>query len=458
MTHDRTHPPPRHGRAAASGAELDCERLLTTLAETQEQLSGALARVTHLQDTLEAVTGNRVWRIARRLFDMIERRPGLHRLLRSLRRGSDALPLSPDAALLLASPFFDPVWYAARHPGLPREDIALASHCARQRGPGQPAPGPDFDPAWYIAQNPDAMAGNALLHYVKTGQYRLRAPTAAAERDAEASRRASLGLDIVVALPRVAVGLVGPGGGQVERAARSARIAAVEAGLGNDCVIFWAGDEATAPEGSRAITAAQGVGAAAAHNTLLREAADCGAALYLAVNARGIFDPGCLAALLRMSAAAGHGVLIAAQDFPQENPKAFDPITFDTGWAGGGCLLIPLTVAQALGGFDPTLDYWSQVDLSWRARQCGYGVKLCVPALFHTPHDRRNGARWIGSAELAEACRLASLWGDHDAAAAMHAQLRLHGGDVSGPGPDRYGRDPRFADFAHGDGLALARW
>lgn len=458
MTHDRTHPSFRHGWAAASDAELDRERLLTILMQTQEQLSGAVARVAQLEDTLDAVEGHRIWRIARRLFDMIERRPGLHRLLRSLRGGPGALPLSPDAALLLASPFFDPAWYAACHPSLPQVDVVLASHYARQAGPAQPAPGPNFDPGWYIAQNPDAIACNALLHYLKTGRYRLRAPTAAAERDAEALRRASLGLDIVTALPRVAVGLVGSPGAHAERAVRSVRIAAVHAGLGNDCVIFWAGDGAMAPEGSRAIAAAQGLGAAAAHNRLLREAADCGAALYLAVNPRGIFDPSCVAALLRMSAAAGHAALIAAQDFPQENPKAFDPITFDTGWAGGGCLLIPLAVAQAVGDFEPTLDYVSQVDLSWRARQYGYGVKICPLALFHIPHDRRNGPHWIGSAQLADACRLASLWGDHDAAAAMRAQLRLHGGEISDPGPDRHGRDPRFADFAHGADFALARW
>lgn len=450
----------RGRRQPALVPDLDHARLLTALANARSELA-------QLRAQLDTVTGSMTWRVARCVHAAVERRPWLRRAALGFRVGVTRIlrrprtrSLSADGRLLLESGFFDPAWYAARYADAPREPQSAAEHYLAQQGAAQRMPGPHFDPAWYIAQEPGAAEGNALLHYLRIGRHRMRFSTASAQERAEAARRAALGLDLPTERPRLAIGFVGQvSRDTLARAVRSARLAAGEAGLEKGFEIIWAGEGALAPERVRAV-ASEGDAqtSAAMHNRLLREAAGAGADLYLATDARGIFDPGCINALVRMSAASGHAALVAANDFPQENPKAFDPVTFETGWAGGGCLLVPVALANRLGPFEPALECFSQVDFSWRARQAGYGVKVCLPALFLLARDPWEEQDWISSRALADGYRLASLWGQSEAAARMLAELRHHGGDAAPADQGGQHREPRFSDFAHGLGFAPARW
>jgi len=151
-------------------------------------------------------------------------------------------------------------------------------------------------------------------------------------------------------------------------------------------------------------------------------------------------------------------LLVAATDFPQEHPRFSDPLTFETRWAGGGCLLLPVAEVLRIGGFEPALDRLAAVDLSWRARQAGLGVKTCPSALYVGAQPAPGVEDWVNLALLREGHVLARLWGAGQAAETIAAEIRRHGADVPVAPADRFGRDPSFADWSHGFGFAPARW
>lgn len=84
--------------------------------------------------------------------------------------------------------------------------------------------------------------------------------------------------------------------------------------------------------------------------------------------------------------------LVEALQFPEEHPKVYDPILFDTPWCSACCLLIPRTVYEAIGAFDSRFFmYLEDVDYSWRARLSGFSTKVCPQALFaHDVFDRKT--------------------------------------------------------------------
>jgi hypothetical protein len=373
-------------------------------------------------------------------------------------------PETPPLAQLQAidevarSGYFDLAWYCQRHPEVPRELVPAITHYLAQ--PLEPPcdPGPDFDAAWYLASNPDAQGGNPLLHHFHIGKHwhRHANPTEQAAAEARQRRRhAALGLDLPVPILPIAVGLAGDASpAALARMVRSVRIAAMQAGLADRCTIFHAGPGEGLPPDVRAVAAAPSK--AATHDLMLQAAAAQGAMLYLAADAVGIFDPECIAALCRMSAAADHAAIIAASDFPEENAQVYDQTSFEIGWAGGGCVLLPVAVANRLRGHDSRLAEYAAVDLSWRARQAGLAVKTCPPALFHTgPRERAEG---LTLAALADGLRLARLWGHAPAAAAMRAEILRRGGEVEDEPGDRQGRETRFSEFDCGFGFAPMRW
>jgi hypothetical protein len=125
------------------------------------------------------------------------------------------------------------------------------------------------------------------------------------------------------------------------------------------------------------------VGFGRAHNFLMRGAFADGAQYYLALNPDGMLHPDALVELIAVMRRSEGRALVEASQIPEESARIFDPVTLDTPWASGCCLLIPHAIYAATGGFDENMFlYCEDVDLSWRARNAGYMVKHSPAALF----------------------------------------------------------------------------
>lgn len=436
---------------------LDRARLQETLAARDDALADALQK-------LSPYSSSRWWSLIRRIRTQIVARPWLYHLLQTtanafqMWRGRPTLPA--DIKLILSSTLFDASWYAARNPGAPVTPTAAAAHYLAQRSSKAPSnPGPDFDTAWYRQQNPDIGAENALVHYLRIGQYRLRSPNAAAQQAADDARLQALGLNLPPPRPRIAIGFAsGASCKLLERAVRSAHIAAAKAGL-VDYTLLWPGTAEDAPSGVQALDLSTKFQTGfAAHNHMVRHASNIGATLYLAADPLGFFAPDCLEAILRMSAAVADNALIAATDFPVEHPRMIDPQTFDSAWAGGGCVLLPVASTLQLGGFEEALTHLSWIDLSWRMRQAGLRVKTCPNALYFNSLSQPGSSNWLSAEYLMEGFRLAQIWHATHATEVISAEIRRHGVEPPDGTIDSLGRDPAYADWTYGFGFAPVRW
>ena len=70
------------------------------------------------------------------------------------------------------------------------------------------------------------------------------------------------------------------------------------------------------------------------------------------------------------------------RQMPLENCKYYDPITMDTYWASGACVVIKRAVFEEVGGFDESIFMYSEdVDLSWNIRAHGYKIKYVPGAV-----------------------------------------------------------------------------
>jgi hypothetical protein len=78
--------------------------------------------------------------------------------------------------------------------------------------------------------------------------------------------------------------------------------------------------------------------------------------------------------------------IVEARQIPLEHPRHYDPVTGETGWASGFCMLVRRELFDDLGGFDSEhfLLHCDDVDLSWRARSKGHRIVLAsFAAIFH---------------------------------------------------------------------------
>ena len=103
--------------------------------------------------------------------------------------------------------------------------------------------------------------------------------------------------------------------------------------------------------------------------------------------------PNSLSELLIAHSRPGVG-LVEARQIPVEHPKEYDPITGETSWASGACLLGETQLFRKLEGFDNEsfFHFCDDVDISWRARLAGY--KVIHAPLAEVYHDRvlnKNG-------------------------------------------------------------------
>jgi Glycosyl transferase family 21 len=166
-----------------------------------------------------------------------------------------------------------------------------------------------------------------------------------------------------------------------------------------------------------------------------------------------------------------HGTAAAeARQIPIEHQKAYDPLTGETSWVCGACVMFRRDAFDALGGFDARFFplYCDDVDLSWRLRHAGWSVRQVPRAVVF--HDKELGERgpvaWSETA--AHSSHLARLWlyhrydrldlaarfldeidpvADPVAGAAIdHYRARVAAGDVPDPLPDA----SRVATFVDG--------
>lgn len=118
-------------------------------------------------------------------------------------------------------------------------------------------------------------------------------------------------------------------------------------------------------------SAAGNVGFGRGHNA---NAALGRAAWLLVLNQDCILEPGALAALAAAAEASAPDVgAWEMRQIPYEHPKAYDPVTLETGWVSGAASLFRRSAFDAVGGFDPRIFmYGEDVDLSWRLRARGF--------------------------------------------------------------------------------------
>lgn len=134
-----------------------------------------------------------------------------------------------------------------------------------------------------------------------------------------------------------------------------------------------------------------------------------GAELALALPDDAALDAECLGRLVQAHLAAGGQAVLEAAAFPDENPRPFDPLTFDIPWLSPHGWALPQAAWAAIGWTDPAMGQAeAAVDLGWRAQAAGFRLRL-VPHAFvllpppGPPADPAGlAARWDGA-------RLASL-------------------------------------------------
>lgn len=188
-----------------------------------------------------------------------------------------------------------------------------------------------------------------------------------------------------------------------------------------------AADWPAMPMPHRALPTAGNVGFAVAANRIFAQGfgAEQADAVLLA-NPDGAFHPDSIAHLLDT-----HGrdpsALVEARQFPEEHPKDYDPSDGTTDWVSGCCLLVPRAIWDRLGGFDERFFlYMEDIDLSWRAKQAGFHLRVAPRALFM--HDVIRAHDQARHRQMVLARRaLAHKWNAQAARMAAEQELAMLG-------------------------------
>ena len=120
------------------------------------------------------------------------------------------------------------------------------------------------------------------------------------------------------------------------------------------------------------------VGFGAAHNRVLGRGE--GPFVFL-LNPDTELDSECLARLLAVAEADdAQAAAWEPRQVPYEHPKRYDPVTMEPPWCCGAALLLRRAAFADVGGFDDRFFmYCEDVDLSWRLRHRGWGLRY-VPS------------------------------------------------------------------------------
>jgi N-acetylglucosaminyl-diphospho-decaprenol L-rhamnosyltransferase len=220
---------------------------------------------------------------------------------------------------------------------------------------------------------------------------------------------------------------------QLQRFARSFELACAEAPAGSliDAVCVdnsgEAGLSAFVPTAT-SFRSDVNTGFAAATNRLMRCAfEEHGADVFVTANPDGAFHHQALGRLLEFHRRFPTSLVEAIQ-FPEEHPKIYDPVSFETPWCSACCLLIPRTVYEAIGPLDTSFFmYMEDVDYSWRARVAGLSSRVCPNALFAHDFLGRSPDPVVDRRLLASARYLAWKWRDGTAQRDFEVALRRQG-------------------------------
>ncbi len=397
---------------------------------------------------------------------------------------------NPD--VIARSPLFDPNWYLTTYADVAQAGIDPALHYLQHGGSEGRDPGPSFSTADYLEQNRDVAAAgmNPLVHYERHGRGEGRPICVALRsRDPQAdegelgvrpdiskrpltdseriTQKQNLRPNGALRPSVVAVGVVAYNNGfdELKRCFASAQIAlqslpfeaahmmlTIDNGEPTDPALVTA-------HGFTSVESRGNIGFGAAHNVLMVAAFEGGADYYIATNPDGVFHPECVTALVEMAQASDDGAIVEALQFPEEHPKVYDPVTFNTPWASGACMLIPRPVYALLGGFDDNFFmYCEDVDLSWRARGAGLKVKTCPRAIFFHPVIDRPFDATVHARFLTSGIVLARKWGELDFEKGLIREadrLNLRLGQIPAP---RKAESTVVADFDHLFSFAQTRW
>lgn len=269
-----------------------------------------------------------------------------------------------DAARVRASAFFDPAWYAQRHPEACAAPGDAAAYYAAHGAAAGHDPGPCFSAAGYLAANPDVAAAGvpAFLHYLRSGHAEGRAlhpgaaPGVRLDEVAEAQHQRAL-MDCAGLEGAPAAALARIAGGAGDAAALAAEALAVQAlhrGAAGTARRWLARREAIGGTGTRLLPlrliAAARDGDAAAAQELAETARSAArtappgraAGLHLAALWAGAPEAGAaLAAINAALAAAGAAPVTLADD----GPTVFDRIAAPPAPHGAGAPRITVLMA-----------------------------------------------------------------------------------------------------------------
>lgn len=213
------------------------------------------------------------------------------------------------------------------------------------------------------------------------------------------------------------------------------------------------------------------IGYTKAANILMRNAfKKQEASFFLSANPDGFFHPDFLVEIVRF-ARRFPGSIVEGHQFPEEHPKAYDPVTYDAPWASGCSMLIPKSVFHKIGAFDERFFmYCEDVDYSWRARKAGISVKHCSRALYaHSVLNRSESPETLALSRESGA-RLALKWRDDaflrrckNELRTLQEAMRIKTASDSPQRTISYKleRIPKrgpIADFANGFTFGKARW
>lgn len=133
------------------------------------------------------------------------------------------------------------------------------------------------------------------------------------------------------------------------------------------------------------------IGFGSGHNNIFTQISNRSKA-YLCLNPDGLLHINALSELVSMTEKYNWKGIFEAIQEPIMHPKKFDPESGLTAWCSGACVLIPVTLYQAINGFDSDFFlYCEDVDLSWRVKAAGYHCYTCRKALFfHYAMNRQD--------------------------------------------------------------------